>query len=183
MVRDLTLSDHFAVHCTLKLAKPRAEQHEIKYRKLSSIDMSVFRKDLKDSTVFLETVSDLPTLVDKYETELTKVLDIHAPERKRMITVRPAAAWYNDDIDREKRKRRTLERRWRKSSLVIDRELYKEQCKVVRSLIKKAKENYYSNIIRENNLNATKRSCSTLLAGSSIVTLRSATQLLHIQRC
>ena len=34
--------------------------------------------------------------------------------------------------------------------LVIDRELYKEQCKVVCCLNKKAKENYYSNIIREN---------------------------------
>ena len=105
VVRDPTLSDHFAVHCTLKLTKPRAEQHEIKYRKLSSIDMSVFRKDLKDSTVFQETITDLPMLVDKYETELTRVLDIHAPERKRMITVRPAAAWYNDDIVREKRKK------------------------------------------------------------------------------
>ena len=48
------------------------------------------------------------------------------------------------------RKRRKLERRWRKSRLVIDRELYKEQCQAVSSLIKKAKENYYSNIIQEN---------------------------------
>ena len=67
-----------------------------------------------------------------------------------MITVRPAAAWYNDDIDREKRKRRKLERRWHKWRLVIDTELYKEQCKVITSLIKKAKENHYSNIIQEN---------------------------------
>lgn len=29
VVRDPTLSDHFAVHCTLKLTKPRAEQHEL----------------------------------------------------------------------------------------------------------------------------------------------------------
>ena len=64
--------------------------------------------------------------------------------------MRPPAAWYNGDIDQEKRKRRKLERRWCKSRLVIDRESYKEQCKVVSSLIKKAKENYYSNIIQEN---------------------------------
>ena len=57
---------------------------------------------------------------------------------------------YNGDIDREKRKRRKLERLWRKSRLVIDRELYKEQWKVVSSLIKKAKENYYSDIIQGN---------------------------------
>ena len=52
--------------------------------------------------------------------------------------------------DRGKRKRRKLERRWRKSRPVVDRELYKEQCKVVSSLIKKEKQNYYSNIIQEN---------------------------------
>ena len=69
----------------------------------------------------------MPKSVDKYELELTKVLDVHAPVRKRKITVRPSAAWYSDDIDREKRKRRKLERRWCKSNLVINRELYKSQ--------------------------------------------------------
>lgn len=57
--------------------------------------MSDLCKDLRDSTVLQEMITDLPTLVDKYETELTRVLDIHAPGKKRTITVRPAAAWYN----------------------------------------------------------------------------------------
>ena len=92
VVRDPPLSDHFAVHCTLKLSKPPAEQHEIRYRKLRSVDMSALCKDLRDSIVLQENITDLPTLVDKYETELTRVLDIHSPERKRTITVRPAAA-------------------------------------------------------------------------------------------
>lgn len=87
--------------------------------------MSALCKDLRDSIVLQENVTDLPTLVDKYETELTRVLDIHAPVKKRAITVRPAAAWFNGDIDREKRKRQ-IRRRWRKSRLVINRELYKE---------------------------------------------------------
>ena len=146
VVRDPTLSDHFDVHYILKLSRRRSEQHEIRHRKLRSVDMSALCKDLRDSIVLQENITDLPTLVDKYETELTRVLDIHSPEKKRTITVRPAAAWYNGDIDRERRKRRKLERRWRKSRMVIDRKLYKEQCKVISSLIKKAKENYYSNI-------------------------------------
>ena len=88
--------------------------------------MSALCKDLRDSIVLQENITDLPTPVDKYETELKRVLDIHAQEKKRTITVRPPAALYNGDIDREKRKRRKLERRWRKSRLVIDRELFKE---------------------------------------------------------
>ena len=55
--------------------------------------MSALCKDLRDSTVLQEMITDLTTLVDKYETELTRVLDIHAPGKKRTITVRPAAAW------------------------------------------------------------------------------------------
>lgn len=78
--------------------------------------------------------------------------------------MRPATAWYNGDIDQEKRKRRKLERR--KSRLVVERELYKEQCKVVGSLIKKAKENYYSNIIQENE-------------GNKKVFFNTVTRLLH----
>jgi len=128
--------------------------------------MNALCKDLKDSIVLQENITDLPTLVDKYETELTRVLDIHAPEKRRTITVRPAAAWYNSDIDREKRKRWKLERHWCKSCLFIDRELYKEQCKVVSSLIKKAKENYYSNIIQENK-------------GNQKVLFNTVTRLLH----
>ena len=88
--------------------------------------MSALCKDLRDSIVLQENITDLPTPVDKYETELKRVLDIHAQEKKRTITVRPPAALYNGDIDREKRKRQKLERRWRKSRLVIDRELFKE---------------------------------------------------------
>ena len=86
--------------------------------------------------------------------------------------MRPSAAWYNGEIDRGKRKRRKLERRWCKSHPVIDRELYNEQCKVVSSLIRKAKENYYSNIIQENK-------------GNQRVLFNTVTRLLHrnIEKC
>ena len=67
-----------------------------------------------------------------------------------MITIRPLASWYDNSINVEKRKRRKLERRWRKSRLVIHRELYEEQCKLVNSMIKTVKTNYYSNIINAN---------------------------------
>lgn len=76
VIRHPTLSDHFAVHCTLKLSKPRAEQREIKYRKLRSVDMSALCKDLRDSIFFQENITNLPTLVGKYETELTRVFGI-----------------------------------------------------------------------------------------------------------
>ena len=35
------VADQFAVHCTLKLSKSRAEKHEIRYRKLIFFFLSV----------------------------------------------------------------------------------------------------------------------------------------------
>ena len=52
-------------------------------------------------------------------------------------------------------------------------ELYKEQCKVISSLIKKAKESYYSNIIQENKGN------------QKVLFINTVTRLLHrnIEKC
>ena len=89
-------------------------------------------------------------LVENFEITLTNLLDTHAPIKKRIITFRSYAPWYNDSIDVEKRKRRKLERRWRKSNLSTDRQFYIAQCRTVNDMIRDAKSIYYSSIIAEN---------------------------------
>ena len=89
-------------------------------------------------------------LVANFEITLTNLLDRHAPIKKRTITLRPYAPWYNDSIDVEKKKRRKLERRWRMSSLSTDRQLYITQCGIVNDMIRDAKSVYCSSIIAEN---------------------------------
>ena len=150
VVKDPALSDHLAVLCKLKLKKLPAERREVSFRKLRSININSLRSDLKSSTAMMDATADLYDQIDKYEYELSRILDNHAPVRRRIVTIRPLALWYNSNIDVEKKKRRKLERRWRKSRLTIDRESYQEQCKLVSSMIKDAKTNYYSNIINEN---------------------------------
>ena len=81
---------------------------------------------------------------------LAYLIDKHAPVKKRVLTLRPNAAWYTDDIKQEKAKRRKLERRWRATRLTIDRQIYVEQCKHVRKCIYEAKREYYSGVIAEN---------------------------------
>ena len=150
VVKNPALSDHLAVLCKLKLKKLPAERREVFFRKLRSININSLRSDLKSSTAMMEATADLSDQIDKYEYELSRILDNHAPVRSHIVIIRPLAPWYNSNIDVEKKNRRKLERRWRKSRLTIDRELYQEQCKLVSSMIKDAKTNYYSNIINEN---------------------------------
>ena len=93
---------------------------------------------------------DLPVLIDKYESTLKKTLQKHAPLKRRLINIRPSSPWYNEDIGKEKRKRRKLERRWRRSGLCIDRQLYVKQCETVNAMIKNAKTTYYTSVISNN---------------------------------
>ena len=149
-VHDPVISDHFAVHCQLALLKPPFEKKEISYRKLRSIDKTAFCDDIAKSP--LMTVSDFMStseLVDLYNKELSDILEQHAPLKKCIVTLRPAAPWYSDEIRKEKSKRRKLERKWRTTRLTIDRQIYAEQCNTVNSLISSSKKKYYSSIIAD----------------------------------
>ena len=57
---------------------------------------------------------------------------------------------YNEEIAAEKRKRRKLERRWRKSGTEADKLQYYDQCSRVRKLLKSSKMSYYASLINEN---------------------------------
>ena len=115
------------------------------------MDIEALQTDIKSSTLLSDySDMDLTSLVENFEITLTNVLDAHAPIKKRTITFRPYAPWYNDSIDVEKRKRRKLERRWRKSNLSTDKQLYITQCGIVNDMISDAKSIYYSSIIAEN---------------------------------
>jgi len=72
---------------------------------------------------------DVSALSDCYDNTLRSLLDQYAPAKKRIITVRPAAPWYYDNIKQETAETRKLERRWHSTKLTTDRELYSEQCK------------------------------------------------------
>ena len=89
-------------------------------------------------------------MVDRYDNVLRNTMDILAPVKSRTIVLRPNAPWYNEDIGNEKRKKRRLERRGRSSRLESDRLSYVEQCNVVNTMLYKAKEFYYSSVIRDN---------------------------------
>jgi len=76
------------------------------------------------STLFSLPASNVNDLCDQYDRELSKVGDVHAPLKTCFVTPRPSVPWYSEEIAAEKRKRRKLERRWRKSGTEADRLQY-----------------------------------------------------------
>lgn len=101
----------------------------------------------------MSDISDLSFLVKNYEHVLGTLLDKHAPMKRRTITIRPKALWYNTNITEAKRHRRQLERRWRFSKSLSDRTAFVNQCKVVNNLIYGSKQVYYNSLIDENSAN------------------------------
>ena len=151
-VYDPSVSVHFVVSCTLSLPKTSFEQKEICCRKLKSIDMQTFRDEISNPALASPSsiVNDLEQLMAVYDLTLSSLVDKHAPLKTRIVTFRPSASWYNENIMTEKRKCRKLERRWRRTGLAEDRVRFTDQCRVVNKCVEKARMDYYSGVIAEN---------------------------------
>ena len=109
-VSDL-ISDHFAVHWSVRAHRPIRPTKSIQFRKLRSIDHSSFCSDLAKLPLVVNTADDSDSILHQYDIGLTSTLDSHAPVIKRTFTVRPDNSWDNEDIHAARRYVRKLERR------------------------------------------------------------------------
>ena len=83
-------------------------------------------------------------------------MDKHAPLKSRMVTIRPAAPWFSEEIKLERRVRCRLERRWRRTRLPEDRLRLIEQNRIVNELLLSVRSQYYTKLIDDNCLNQRK---------------------------
>ena len=61
-----------------------------------------------------------------------------------MVNVRPKCPWYSDNLRSAKRHKRRLERKFRKSKLEVDRQIYLDACKSYRRDLNEAKRSYHN---------------------------------------
>ncbi len=76
-------------------------------------------------------------------------MDIHAPVVTRDVPDRPRQPWYNDTIREEKRKRRKLERIWKRKQTPVNEELLRAQKNKVNIQINSDRSAFYSKKIEE----------------------------------
>ena len=136
--------DHFAVSFTTYLPKPAPIQKTVSYRKLRQIKVEVFRQDIINSPQLCHTSGSVDNLVCAYDEGLSSLLDKHVPICTKTIMLRPNCPWYSDDLHKCKHVRRQLERKWRKTRLTFDHQIYQDYCTKINKLIKQAKVSYYS---------------------------------------
>ena len=145
-------SDHSAVIFDLPLKSPGPPSKTITYRKWKDLDIAALTCDIDESSLTSADVrsswTSVSEAVQQYDDTLKHIIDKHAPVITKEVKIRPNTSWYTSDIAQEKRKRRKLERKWRKSRLQVDRDIFKSQRLHVTSLITKAKQVHYSEKIQ-----------------------------------
>ena len=75
------------------------------------------------------------------------ILDKHAPLKTRVITLRPHAPWYNDELREMKQERRRMEHRWRTHGLDADKAAYRGLREKYNRCLYQTKTQYYSKMI------------------------------------
>ena len=131
-------SDHRVITCTLNHLKPTRSDVTVTHR--SILDREKFSWDINDSFSHgFGCKDDVNALVSIYNDTLLKIYDKHAPLKTITVKHHHLAKWYNDQLRHEKREKRRLERRYRKSGLTVDMEIFHEQTQKYNNLLEKTK--------------------------------------------
>lgn len=149
------LSDHFTVLADLNVTKQtHPEKKTIHFRQIHKIDTEKFIADINKSELITNPKSDLEELCEQYQNELESILDKHAPQRTKQVVDRPPNPWHTPEIDEARRRRRRLERDWRKNRTPSTRRRYREAVNLFNRLSSKAKSEYYKQTVQENESNS-----------------------------
>jgi len=117
------ISDHIAVHWSIKAHRPLRPRKWVSFRNLKAIDTLSFEEDLLALPVITEAADNLEDLLTQYNEGLSSVLGKHAPLVKRRTTIRPENPWASSEIFDMRGRVRKQERRWRRTRLEIDKQL------------------------------------------------------------
>ena len=121
------LSYHFSINFNLNVGKPPPIREFLQYRKLKSVNHQQLDKDIQIAGLAHESGDDINQLVTQYNDQLSEILDIHAPNKRDKLVIKPIAMWYTPSITKAKRLRRKLERQWRRIKLTVHQQMFKEQ--------------------------------------------------------
>ena len=145
-------SDHRVITCSLNHPELPCSNVTVTHR--SILDREKFSCDNIDSFSHGSGCrDDVNALVSIYNDTLLKIYDKHPPLKMRTIKHRRLAKWYNDQLRHEKREKRRLERRYRKSGLTVDMENFHEQTQKYNNLLEKTKTDYYRTKIQNSDQN------------------------------
>jgi hypothetical protein len=150
-------SDHNNILISLNVTKPKTQRKSLMKRRYKDINITAFRTDVS-SHLGAESCPDerlghLDELIHKFN-QLAQVLDKHAPRIKKVVNARKPTPWTKSEIVEEKKNKRRLEKKWRRSKLKNDYELFKDQRNKYNSILNSIRRKQISDMISKNKGNS-----------------------------
>ena len=104
--------------------QPSFSTKELTYHHYKAIDIESFIYDIVQCRLLNIGTQDVDELAETYNTVLSKLLDKHAPIKKKTITIHAAAPWYSNGTSIAKKDSRKGEKQWRHSGLSLLNEIH-----------------------------------------------------------
>ena len=141
---DVGFSDHNMLLCSIHIDKPRPQVRTFKYRSLKIADPAVFAARLRLTDVFSSPADDVDEFAKQQDSFITAALDVLAPLKTRTVRAgKKSGRWLSTVAVAAKRKRRRLERRWKRGGAEHDRVAYRIACREANYQINRSRETFY----------------------------------------
>jgi hypothetical protein len=144
------LSDHSCIVGRLDLLVPQLHSTvRRECRCWRQFDYDSFYADLCQSEMVRDPSSShsVAELLDRYDSTLRSLLDVHASVRTICIRAPRTAPWYDVDCRREKKETRHLEKLYRRTKAADDEKLWRAQFQHQRQFFQQRLRDYWTSTI------------------------------------
>jgi len=151
IISPVSPSDHYRVLSSIDFQPPPpkpAIPHA--FRRIKSIDIQSFCKDIAASTLVTNPPTALPELVATYNSTLLAILDKHAPVKSKLITSTQSNPWFTTELRALKCDRRRCEHKWRSHPCAQTLGFLRRATNIYNKALLAAKKFYYSELVTSN---------------------------------
>ena len=131
---------NYSYHYTKNVTNAMSRKTICRYRKTKDL----YTKVGEDLETMIRTSNEIEdeNLPIFYNTELNKIMEKHAPEKTKIITLRPEQKWMSEELKNLKRKVRSIERKYKTSKKPEVKQEFIIQKLENRKLLHKTKKEY-----------------------------------------
>lgn len=189
------LSDHLSVKFDLSLSTARQIRSSTATRSFRHIDSEALQNDFSQFVTTplvhaavhppstpIPSLSHGESLVHLFQTNVTAVLDLHAPVSIRRASIKVPLPWFTTAVRLERRELRRAERRWRCSRLEVHRQIYTAQRLRLHAVITQEKKYYLQTELSEHSTDSKRiwRTLNGCLGRVKPLTLPKRDSLQHV---
>ena len=150
-ILDIGISDHHLIYCTRKIKKIKVNKHtQISFRSYKKYTLELYEDALrKINFPNYENFTNIDNAYSDFIDKLLSVIDVIAPNKTARVKNR-TQEWFDGEILEMIAHRDKLSKKYKKSKLHIDKELFKQARNATLNLIRRKKKEYYEGKLKQN---------------------------------